>query len=268
MKISFSTLACPKWSFNKIVDEAQKNGYDGIEIRGIEGKMNLIKIEPFLPENLQNTLLLLQEKKIEISCLDTSCSFHIKKNFQKSLKEGKEAIDLAQKLNCRFIRVFGNNIPDPNREEEIISQIASGLSELVDYTEGKNVTVLIENHGEFSQAEKVLKLLKKVNRAGIGVLWDVTNAYTDYGEDIEVTFNGLRNYIRHTHVKDAKGIYPNAELCLIGQGNLSVKKMIGLLKSQGYDGWLSLEWEKMWHPELEEPEVVVPLFINHVKQYL
>jgi hypothetical protein len=34
--------------------------------------------------------------------------------------------------------------------------------------------------------------------------------------------------------------------------------MVGLLADGGYQGWVSVEWEKRWHPEIEEPEVALP----------
>lgn len=265
MKISFSTLACPDWSWEKILDEAKRLGYDGIEIRGIKRVMGLGRLEPFLPQNINITMEQLREKNLEISCLDTSCSFDEEAKVEKSLEEGKEAIDLAQKLNCKFIRVFGNNIPDKNNEAEILNRIASGLDKLGNYAKGKGVTVLIETHGDFSTGDGMLKLLKHVTSKDVGVLWDVTNAYIDFGEPIAVTFNKLSANIQHTHLKDAKGKYPNAELCLFGQGELSAKEMIRLLRSIGYEGWLSLEWEKMWHPELEEPEISLDVYIKQIK---
>ena len=36
MKLSFTTLGCPDWSFAKILEEAQRIGYEGVEIRGID----------------------------------------------------------------------------------------------------------------------------------------------------------------------------------------------------------------------------------------
>lgn len=268
MKVSYSTLACPDWSWEKILDESQRLGYDGIEIRGIERELDISKLKPFFPENIGKTMKTLQEKNLEISCLDTSCKFHNKEEHEKYLKEGKEAIDLAQKLNCKYIRVFGDNIPDKSKEEELIKQIASGLNELGNYAKGKNVTVLVETHGEFSTGDAMLKLLQHISSSEVEVLWDVTNAYVDYGEPTEVTFNKLSSRIRHTHLKDAKGKHPDAKLCMIGQGDLSFKQMIELLRSIGYDGWLSLEWEKMWHPDLEEPEIVLDVYINHIRKFL
>ena len=46
MKLSFSTLGCPDWSFDKIIDFARDNQYSGIEVRGILHQMDL----PLVPE--------------------------------------------------------------------------------------------------------------------------------------------------------------------------------------------------------------------------
>ena len=33
---------------------------------------------------------------------------------------------------------------------------------------------------------------------------------------------------------------------------------LDVLRAHGYDGWLTVEWEKRWHPELAEPELALP----------
>ena len=35
-----------------------------------------------------------------------------------------------------------------------------------------------------------------------------------------------------------------------------------MLLDDGYDGYFALEWEKKWHPDLPEPEVEYPHFIQ------
>jgi sugar phosphate isomerase/epimerase len=265
MKISFTTLSCPDWSWERIITEAVGLGYDGIEIRGIEGEMYLPKTKPFLPENIDNTIAVLKEKNLEICCLDTSCSFHDKDKLEVFLEEGRATIDLAQKLGVHYIRVFGNDIPDPSKREETITQVASGLEQLGRYAEDKNVCVLIETHGDFSASGDLLAVLEKTTSSSIGVLWDVNHPYKAYGEPIEDTFNRLKKYIKHTHLKDSKGPGKGAELCLVGEGDLPIQQAITLLKDNGYNGYLSLEWEKKWHPTLPEPEVAIPGFINYIR---
>jgi sugar phosphate isomerase/epimerase len=268
MKISFTTLSCPDWSWDKILDEAVRLGYDGIEVRGVEGEMFLPKAKPFLSENIDNTIAVLKQKGLEICCLDTSCSFHDPQKFDAAITEGKATIDLAQKLGVPYIRVFGNNIPDPSKKDETIERVAKGLETLARYADEKGVCVLIETHGDFSASDDLLEVLNRVYSPAIGVLWDINHPYKAFGEPIELTYERLGKYIKHTHIKDSKGMGKEAKLCLVGEGDLPIKQCIDLLKEHGYDGWLSLEWEKKWHPELEEPEVAIPAYIEYIKKIL
>jgi hypothetical protein len=47
LKLSFSTLGCPDWSFDKIIDFARDNQYSGIEVRGILRQMDLTLVPEF-----------------------------------------------------------------------------------------------------------------------------------------------------------------------------------------------------------------------------
>jgi hypothetical protein len=40
------------------------------------------------------------------------------------------------------------------------------------------------------------------------------------------------------------------------------------LVSGGYQGLYSFEWEKKWHPEIEEPEVAFPQYVETMKGLL
>ncbi|PYQ43779.1 MAG: sugar phosphate isomerase/epimerase, partial [Acidobacteria bacterium] len=37
MKLSFSTLGCPAWPLPAVIDAAGRLGYDGVELRFLEG---------------------------------------------------------------------------------------------------------------------------------------------------------------------------------------------------------------------------------------
>jgi hypothetical protein len=38
--------------------------------------------------------------------------------------------------------------------------------------------------------------------------------------------------------------------------------MFASLAAIGFDGFVSFEWEKLWHPELATPEIALPHFIK------
>jgi len=43
---------------------------------------------------------------------------------------------------------------------------------------------------------------------------------------------------------------------------------VGLLTAGGYPHWISVEWEKRWHPEIEAPEVAVPQHLDLLATWL
>lgn len=265
MKIAFQTLACPDWDWEKTVETAARLGYDGIELRGVEGQMELARARPFLPDAIGSTIRQLKEKQLEICCLDTSCSFHDEDKFAGAIREGKETIDLAVKLGCPYIRVFGDKIPSPEQREATVSRIAAGLVELGRHAEGTGVTVLLETHGHINNCRIIRDIFDRLGAvAEVGLLWDFEHPFMN-GEDPETTYRELGAWIRHTHVKDARRVGDKKTLTLIGQGEVPVEQIVGILQRGGYDGWLSLEYEKKWMPELEEPDISLPAYIAYIK---
>jgi sugar phosphate isomerase/epimerase len=266
MKIAFSTLACPNWSWEQIIDNAARLGYHGIELRGVEGEMVLPKARPFLPEAIEQTMADLKERGLDICSLDTSCSFHAESKFAASLKEGSDTIELAQKLGVPYVRVFGDRIPPSEERDTVLDRIARGLDELGRLAEGTGVTVLLETHGDIHHSELVLDIFSRIKSQSVGLLWDFEHPFMA-GEAPAVTYERLRHLIKHVHVKDA---YRNGEekvCCAVGEGIVPVLEMIRLLQNDGYEGWYSLEYEKKWKDYLEEPEISLPAFINYLKSH-
>jgi fatty-acyl-CoA synthase len=44
--------------------------------------------------------------------------------------------------------------------------------------------------------------------------------------------------------------------------------MLGLLAAGGYQGWISVEWEKRWHPEIAEPKVALPQHLKVLAEWM
>lgn len=55
---------------------------------------------------------------------------------------------------------------------------------------------------------------------------------------------------------------PDHELCLMGDGDLPLAAFFRVLREGGYDGYYTLEWEKKHHPELADPEVAFPRYVE------
>ena len=121
--LSFSTLGCPDWTFPAIMDFAVKNGYSGIEVRGIQRQMDLVKCPEFSnPANIAATLQQMKEHGLKFVDLGSSAELHHADAAARKdhLDHARRFIDLAQQLHCPYVRVFPNKLPkDQDRQATI-----------------------------------------------------------------------------------------------------------------------------------------------------
>ncbi len=75
--LSFSTLGCPDWSFQNIVNFAVANNYNGIEIRGVQRQLDLTKCPEFSSAaNINASRKLVEEKGLRFVDLGSSAEMH------------------------------------------------------------------------------------------------------------------------------------------------------------------------------------------------
>lgn len=259
-KISFSTLGCPDWSFDKIIDFAKVNNYSGIEVRGILREMDLTKVPEFSGnEAIAATLKKMDEHGLVFVDLGSSAAMHLPKGDERSknLDEAKRFIDLAQKLKSPYIRVFPNQLPKDRDRQESLNLIMDGLRELGEYAADKNVVVLLESHGELIYKKDLVTVMEGASSPHVGLVWDICNMWIATKESPEEVYAVLKPYIRHTHIKDLKIIDGKEEYVLLGTGIVPIFQAIDLLYKNNYPGYYSFEWEKLWHPEILDPQIAL-----------
>ncbi len=270
-KLSFSTLGCPDWPIDKIIKVASENGYKGIEIRGIQRELDLPKCPDFKnQETINSTKRKLKDKNLQIIDLGSSANLHFMdvKKRQENMDHAKSFIELAHKIDCPFIRVFPNDLPKDQDESKTIDLIISNLIELGEYAHGSNVKVLMESHGKILYKDVLHKIMQTTENHNVGLVWDIWNMWSVTKEPPTEVYKLLKKYIFHTHIKD--GIFEGEKdkYVLLGSGVCPLKESISLLQKGGYKGFYSFEWEKLWHPEIEEPEIAIPHFsANFEKLY-
>ena len=268
LPIGFSTLGCPKWPWKTIVDVAAREGYAALEIRGLEGEMDLTK-RPEFTSSVASTLADLRGRNLRIAVLGSSAQLHHRDAAAraKHLDEGRRFIDLAAKLEAPYVRVFGDKLLPDEPKTATMDRVAGGLRELSAHAKGSGVQVLIESHGDFTDAETLLAMLKAAGD-GPGLVWDAHHTVVAGKEKPADTYRALKPYVRHTHLKDSRPDGDGVRYVLTGTGTVPVRETVNVLKAGGYRGYYSFEWEKMWHPDIEDPEVAIPHFAKVMREYL
>jgi sugar phosphate isomerase/epimerase len=251
------------------VDFAGQHGYRGIEVRGIQRQLDLTRSPEFsTEESRKSTMALMQAKGLQFVGLGSSANLHLAEGAEreKSLAGARAFIDLAQQIRCPYVRVFPNNFPKEQEKQETINLIVKGLVELGNYAKGKGVMVLMETHGDVVRIDDISTIMQTAAHPAVGLVWDVANMWTVTKEPPGEAYRRLKKYIRHTHIKDAKWVDGRLSYTLLGEGDVPVFEAIRALAKDGYKGYYSFEWEKLWHPEIAEPEIALAHYPVAIKK--
>lgn len=273
LPIAFSTLGCPKWDWNTILKNASAWGFAAIELRGIQDQMDLPKRPEFSPTRIKASLQDLSAAGLLISDLGASAQMHEPDPARRArhMDEARRFIDLAHQLKAPYVRVFPDRFIKGEDRQVTLARISAGLHELGEYARPAGVTVILESHGEFRRASDILPVLEGAKSKNVAFLWDAYHTSVE-GEKPADTFKQLGRYTRHIHLKDSVPVpgKGNADrrYVMVGRGDVPVQEIVNVLVSNSYKGYYCLEWEKRWHPEIEEPEIAFPHYATTIRQYL
>ena len=124
----------------------------------------------------------------------------------------------------------------------------------------------METHGEVVKMDDVERIMRSASHPNVGLVWDVSNMWTITKEPPVEVYKKLKKYIYHTHIKDAKMVDGKLQYTLLGQGEVPIFEAINILSKGGYKGYYSFEWEKLWHPEIAEPEIALADYSKVIKE--
>ena len=253
-KIAFSTLAFPGASLATAVSLGRDWGYGGVELRLIDGEL----IDPSMPgparAGVKRTVA---AAGLPIIAVDSS----VRLTAEDPEPELLRFLELASDWEAPLVRVFGGPLAAENAARRAQLAAAAGVLEAaLPAAERLGVAIGVETHDAFSRSSAVASLLALVDSAWAGAVWDSHHPHR-MGERPAQVHANLAGRVLLTQVKDARPAPERDDgwqLVPLGDGEVPVREMLALLHRSGYRGWTSVEWEKRWHPEIEEPEVALP----------
>lgn len=263
----FSTLGTPDWSLERAIAQAVADGYAGLEVRILDGQV----IPPDLPKARRGEIRrLLQQHERIIAGIGASTRFSSPDPDEraKHLADLQSYLALANDLNVPIVRTFGGNQTANQTMQEVTDHVANSLAEVMPTAERHGVTVCLETHDAFCRGEEVAAVLQQVDSPHLKAIWDVHHPYR-MGESIEDTWNFIGERLAHVHVKDARPREDGSwQLVLLGEGQVPCREIIHLLAAKGYQGYLCAEWEKKWHPEIQEPDIALPQHAQALRHWM
>ena len=269
LPMGFSTLGCPKWDWIETLDFAAAHGFAAVELRGIHETLDLSARPEFQPGRMAQTRRELADRGLVVPCLGASINLHEQDaaKLKDAMAETRRFIDVASAMGTPYVRVFGNKLLPGMSREAVLAYIARGLHELGEYARPRGVTVLLESHGDFVDSPTLVELMRLADSSSVAILWDAHHTFVGK-ESPETTVREIGRFIRHTHLKDSLPAPEDRRYVLTGAGEVPVRRQVEALARIGYRGVFSFEWEKRWHPEIEEPEVALAHYASVMSGYL
>ncbi|WP_410771153.1 sugar phosphate isomerase/epimerase family protein [Fontibacillus sp. BL9] len=243
----------------EVIDWAAGIGASHIEI--VPGLGFDFDSDPGLEEQIVNKA---KAAGIEIS------NYAIGANFITDTDEDYEAeiarvigeVDRVHRLGAKLMRHDVASREDTSilRFNEDLDKIAAACRRIAEHAAQYGITTSVENHGYYVQAsDRVQALLHAVDRPNYKTTLDVGNFVCVDENPVTAVKSNLK-YASMVHIKDfyirpsyrnpGEGWFRSSggnylRGAIAGHGDIDLPEIIRAIKSSGYDGFLSIEYEGM-----------------------
>lgn len=256
-KLAFSTLGVPGEPLQEVIALAQRTGCDGLELRVHPDEFLHLEVSDAEAAQIGR---LVQEAGLEISGLAGYAKVCSPAPDDAVVAEIRGLLRLAVLTGAQAVRLFpGGDAEAPAAEhrDRALRRIGSVLPEAKE----AGVRLLVETHDSHPTGAQSLDLVAALGEPDwAAVLWDGLHPWRS-GESPERTKQILGDHLAYFQVKDAVKHTDDAGAVkwvpvLCGAGEVPLDEQGELL--QDFSGWISLEWEKAWHPQIEPLEEALP----------
>ncbi len=246
-----------KLGYLGIIDKAAEMGFEGIEFT--DGSyMNDKDAAKKIKERCA-------ERGITPVVLAVGANF-LSNDIKGEIERLRKHIDFAAECGMKLLRhdvCYGYPASQKHSRgyQNALPSLVEGCREVTKYAEQMGIRTMTENHGYFSQdAARVESLINAVAHDNFGALVDCGN-FMCADEDPTLSVSIMAPYAFHVHAKDfhyksGMDINPGEGWfqtrggnyirgAIIGQGEAKVYQSLQTLKRNGYDGYVTVEFEGM-----------------------
>jgi sugar phosphate isomerase/epimerase len=250
--VSFSTLGCPAIDWSGLCALGARFGIHSFELRALGGQLDL-------PGYLQATFGTPECWAAAVTAAGARiCAFDTSLKLIGS-DPGERAAMLAflpwaEATGGALLRVFDGG----DSSAGLSPAAADQALQTIDWwrnqrrQHGWRSDIMIETHDALITGARIAALQQQLEEP-LAILWDSHHTWKKGGEDPAATWQVIQPWVRHVHVKDSIST-PSARhpftYVLPGAGEFPLAATLRLLRTAGYSGVLSLEWELLWHPYL------------------
>ena len=265
--LAFSTVASMTATPDEIIAAAKRAGMSAVEIR-LENDGSVFS---YPAEELPALGDKFRAAGLQISDLGTSGP--VTGYSENKIAVAKRDLKTASLIGAGAIRLFLGAFSKTfsGYPQHDYAGVVRSLQEICAEGKALGVEVWAETHNMFSTGKVLSQLIRDVGADNFRIIWDLMHPW-EMGEKPEETAAYLTDRIAHVHIKD--GVPkddPDAATYLytkLGEGSVPIADSLRALEKIGYRGYLSLEWENAWRPEIQNCFASLDEILRHYTDYL
>ncbi len=209
-----------------------------LEFRGAWGK-NVLRLTDGELARAQHSM---RERGIRVSAIGSPIGkILITDEWGPHLREFSRALEIAQRFDVSYIRVFSFFIPQGERAAKYRSGVLERMQELTERAQDAHVVLLHENE-KLIYGDVPLRCLDVLEHCGSPFLraaFDPANFVQCEVRSMQEAWPLLSPYVVYAHIKDA--LFADGRVVPAGQGDGEVKAFLQALRDRAYSGYLSIE---------------------------
>ncbi|WP_209123812.1 sugar phosphate isomerase/epimerase [Alkalihalobacillus sp. BA299] len=247
--------------FNTQLGVVSKLGMNYISLRGIDGK----NIGDFTVNEIkENVLPRLKTAGIHVSSIGSPIGkvfINDAEGFVKQKKVLETLCQIANLLDCQYIRIFSFYIPKGEDADHYKEQVVSQLKEYTAIAKKYDVILVHENEKDIygDIARRCHEILSEVDSPYFKGIFDFAN-FVQCGEDPQACYDLLKEEIVYIHIKDA--VTTDSQNVVCGTGEGKIPEILSQFIESGYKGFLTLEphlvlFDSLKDLELEDAKEVI-----------
>ncbi|MEX0330319.1 MAG: sugar phosphate isomerase/epimerase family protein [Puniceicoccaceae bacterium] len=252
LKWTFSTLGCPEMSLPEVVALAKRFDLQYLDLRTLEGRVDLPGLFQEQYGSPDNLARFLEGEGVSLTALNASLK--LVGNKPEDREAFLEFVEWAEGTKVPLIRVFdggsvGEELP-AEAHEAALDTISWWRDQKRTY--GWATDIGIETH-DCLVSRVAMQQLQDSLEEPVPIIWDTHHTWKKAGDAVPVTWEVVKPYTRHIHIKDSIS-EPSARhpftYVQLGEGEFDLPGTLQLLCAEDFAGMVSLEWERQWHPYL------------------
>jgi sugar phosphate isomerase/epimerase len=244
MKLGYSNWGMPTVPIDVAIRHLAGLGFDGTELTALKGwSTELSTLDAAERKRIRE---LLDEHRFEIDTvyghnrlLSLDASEHAYDVTRLEAAAGL-CVDLSKDGKTPGLVILpGGKQEDWDRLRDIL---VDRLGSLVRSCEAQGVMVALEPHvsAMVDRPDRVRWLFGQINSKNLSLNFDISH-FEVQGVPMEQSIAELGPLATSTHVKDERGIAPNHEFLIPGEGDFDYVKYLKLMQAIGYDGYVTVE---------------------------